>query len=248
MGDFSALASCAELSAEQAEDAARSQEDLQALLARCAQIARPEDGCPKILMALARVASKPWLEADMRVELSGDEATTTLALVYDHGFGIRERMMPPVLLAAGFDEFQRAVRLAPKLVEPLEVREEEDGKLVLTQRTRVESASPPAIVIGETSINAAQTDTKPPPASGRQMESGVEKLPTLRRDEAAAAAGDEDVVPLDIDMREPLAVNGPTAYAPGANPHTRPTRRMNTIDPEILRAATAKRDPRRDED
>jgi hypothetical protein len=59
---------------------------------------------------------------------------------------------------------------------------------------------------------------------------------------------DDDAVPLDIDMREPIAVNGPTPYAPGANPHTRPTRRMTAIDPEILRAATARRDPRRDDD
>jgi hypothetical protein len=245
VSDFSALASCAELSAEQAEDAARSQEGLQALLARCAQIARPEDGCPKILMALARVASQPWLEAELRVELSGDEATTTLALVYDHGFGIRERMMPSVLLSAGFDEFQRAIRLAPRLIEPLDVREEE-GTLVLTRPTRVESAPPPPIVIGHTSIRSAETDTKPPPPSGPDVEkSGVEKIPTVHRDEVGE---DEDVVPLDIDMREPMAVNGPTTYAPGTNPHTRPTRRMNTIDPEILRAATAKRDPRRDED
>ncbi len=243
MGDFSVLASCAELSAEQAEAAARSADDLKALLARCVEIARPGDGCPKVLMALARAATKAWLEAELRVELAGDDAHTTLALIYDHGFGIRERMMPPVQLAAGFDEFQRAIRLAPKLVEPLQV-EEEEGKLVLTQRTRVTSAPPPPIKIDEASMTDA--DTKPPPARTESVV--VEKVQTIRRDDAGAMDVEEDVVPADIDMREPMAANGPTPIAPGANPHTRPTRRMNTIDPEILRAATAKRDPRRDED
>ena len=241
MGDFSALASCAELSAEQAEEAARSPTDLKALLVRWAEIARPEDGCPKVLMAVARAATQPWLEADLRVELAGDDASTTLSVVYDHGFGIRERVFPAVQLGAPIDEFQRAIKLAPKLVAPLHVEEDDGGRLVLTQRTRVTSAPPPPIKIDETSM----TDVDTTPA---QAESG-----TAVRSESVvvrvdAQAEDEDVVPADIDMREPLAVNGPTPFAPGANPHTRPTRKMSTIDPEILRAAMAKSDPRRDED
>jgi hypothetical protein len=191
--DFSALTSCADLTVEQADQAAGSLAAFRAFVARVAEIARPGDGCPKILMAFAKAAAEPWLEGDLRVELSGDEESTTIALIYDHGFGIRERMLPTVKLAAGIDEFERAVQLAPKLVQPLAIEEEEAGRLVLVQRS----------LSGTEPIRVAQ----------------------------------ESVV-------EPIAVNGPAPY----NPHTHPTRRMTAIDPEILRAATARHDPRRDED
>jgi hypothetical protein len=213
--DFAALTSCADLTSEEAEQAASSLADLTALLARVAEIARPEDGCPKVLMALARAAAMPWVEADLRVELTADDDTTTLALIADQGFGVRDRLLPIVRFAAPLDEFQRAVKLAPKLIEGLAIEEGDPGQLVLVRR------SPPS---SEKVEKAAPED--------------VEKVTTV------IPPPDDDAVPLDIDMREPIAANGPLPY----NPHTHPTRRMAVIDPEILRAATARRDPRRDDE
>jgi hypothetical protein len=223
VGGFSGLGSCAELSAEQADEAARSMEALRAFLGRCAEIARPEDGCPKVLMAIGRAATQPWLEADVRVELSGDDAFTTIAVLYDHGFGIRERMLPPVELAAPIDEFHRAIRLAPALFAPLVLEVDDGSVLVLAAPSSGASTPHSAIRIDSASITAASAAPQP-------------------------RGPDDDAVPLDIDMREPIAANGPTPYVAGANPHTKPTQRMKTIDPEILRAATARRDPRRDDD
>lgn len=62
--NVAALASCRELTTEHVEHAARSAEGLRSLLARVAEIAQPEDGGPKILFVLARLARGDvlWLE------------------------------------------------------------------------------------------------------------------------------------------------------------------------------------------
>jgi hypothetical protein len=254
--DFSELASCADLSAERAIDAASSPSAMRKLLARATQIAKPDDGCPKILLAVARLAEMDWIEGDLRVELAGDDETTTLSIMSDHGFGVRERILPAVRLAAPLDEFVRAVQLAPKLVAPLQVQARQ-GRLVLVQRDELEEERP-SIRIHQASLtdrpdpperssppppfddgDVHEMKTSPPPAGAvLRSESVVERLDSLEHPSS---------VPLD------RAANGDDTPVPGsasaaANIHTRPTTRMQVIDPEVIRAATGKRDPRREDE
>lgn len=240
MVDFSALTSCADLTAEMAEQAAGSHSDLAALLLRVAEISRPEDGCPKVLMAVAKCASRTWLEGDLRVEIYGDDTATMLALIYDHGFGIRERVMPPIRLSAPIDEFERAVRIAPKLVAPLAIDEQEPGRLVLVHRS-LDGAEP--IRVAQNSVVEIIASAAPPDED-EIVSADIDMRPSAVERIVPEADEDGEVVPADIDMREPIAANGPQPM----NIHTKPTRRMAVIDPEMLRAATARRDPRRDED
>jgi hypothetical protein len=115
-----ALATCAELTNEHADAAAHSAESFRAFLAWAAEIARPGEGAPKVLMAIARLAHADWVDGSPYVEIRGDESSTTLSIFADHGMGIRERVAPLAHLRVSFDEFARAVRLAPQLAAPFE--------------------------------------------------------------------------------------------------------------------------------
>ena len=131
MIDLAALGSCVELTAAHAKQAASSSAQIRVLLERVAAIARPGEGCPKILMAIARLMGQEWVEGPLRVEISGDDENTTLTVLCEYGAGIRERILPVTRFAVPFDEFSRALELSPALVLPLKITDEE-GKMVLT--------------------------------------------------------------------------------------------------------------------
>ena len=56
------LASCAELTTAHAEEAAGSSSSMRALLVWAAKIAKPGEGAPKLLMALAQLGRAEWVE------------------------------------------------------------------------------------------------------------------------------------------------------------------------------------------
>ena len=105
MTDFATLQSCTELTSEHAKLAASSSVGIRNLLTRVAAIAKPGEGCPKVLMAIARLVGQEWLEGELRVELSGDETSTTMIVMCDYGVGIRERLLPTIRFAVPIDEF-----------------------------------------------------------------------------------------------------------------------------------------------
>lgn len=234
MVDFASLESCADLTPEAAESAASSAKAIEALLTRAAEIGKPDEGCPKILLAIARIAGKPWVEGELRIELSGDDATTTITILTDLGFNVVERVVPAVTIGAPLDEFIRAVELARHLVDPF-VPIVGDGTMVL-------AAPPSDDDVGEIRIDTRSLASAPPPSSPHEIKTappppdneGARQSLVLVSETTeappAAAAANGDVVPS------------------GPNVHTRPTRRMNALDPEMIRAATAKRDPRREDD
>jgi len=129
--DFSELASCGDIDASHADAAVASKDAMRKLLARVAQIAHPEEGCPKLLLVLGRLArgDVSWLEGGICAELADDEGHTILTILSDVGFGLFEPLFPAVRLDAPLDEFLRAVKLAPKMFAPL-VAEESPGKLL----------------------------------------------------------------------------------------------------------------------
>lgn len=175
---------------------------MRALLAWAADVARPGEGAPKILMALARLTDAPWVEGTPYVELAGDDVTTTISVYADHGLGIRERVVPTTRLAAPLDEFARAVQLAPGLAAPFEAAPRRDAIVLALPEAALEETRE-SITIDESSLHEQERKTAPPPppeappAGAQAGPSGVHTHPTVRRmvavsPDALRRAKDED--------------------------------------------------------
>ena len=246
--DLSALASCLDLTVEHAKQAAGSSAEIRALLKRVAQIARPGEGCPKVLMAIARLVGQDWIEGELRVELSGDEASTTVIVMCEYGVGICERLFPMVRFEVPLDEFERALELAPHLVLPLKITDEA-GKLILTPLLTPEKRgdmAPPELELDEASLGEEERTTAPPPPDELQVvDEAMPEGPSY-----ANPSGEHELAP-HLDSGPVPSADNPDFHADGdrsSNVHTRPTvRRMVAVDVAAI-AAVNRRDPRREED
>jgi hypothetical protein len=258
--DLSTLASCTELTVEHAKQAASSSTEIRMLLKRVAEIARPGEGCPKILMAIARLVGQDWVEGELRVELSGDDESTCLMILCEYGVGIRERMFPMVRFRVPLDEFERALELAPQLVLPLKITDE-TGKLVLTPlltpEERIHAEAPPEFEVDQASLGEEERTTAPPPPDELQVVDeavpegqSVHEVKTEPPARGASASGEHNLGRHLDSGRWPSEKN-PASRDDGdrtSNIHTRPTvRRMVAVDAAAI-AAVKRRDPRREED
>ena len=270
MTDFTTLRSCSELTVEHATLAASSSAGIRNLLTRVAAIAKPGEGCPKVLMAVARLVGQDWIDGELRVELSGDEASTTMIVMCDYGVGIRERLLPTIRFAVPIDEFGRALELSPKLVMPLRISEHE-GLIILTPLGKGEAAVSilaPKLTVDDLSLGTDDRATAPPPADELQVVDEATPadlgVATPRAHAVPAEATmlpelddpftDELLGSADDSRHEGKMTSGPvvaaTANAEGRSPnvHTRPTvRRMVAVDAAAV-AALKRRDPRREEE
>lgn len=264
MTDFATLKSCVELTPEHAKLAASSSVGIRNLLTRVAAIAKPGEGCPKVLMAVARLVGQEWLEGELRVELSGDDTSTTMIVMCDYGVGIRERLLPAVRFAVPIDEFGRALELSPKLVLPLRISEHE-GLIILTPLSRGDpdyaAPAPAELTLEDESLGTDLRATAPPPADELQVidEATPADLPGTKPPPPVAIEPElddpfADELPLLGDDSEhegrmesgPVVANGQEGRT--ANVHTRPTvRRMVAVDAAAI-AALKRRDPRREEE
>ena len=181
MLDLEKLDSCTELTSAHAKEAASSSTSMRALLERVAAIARPDEGCPKVLTAVAYLVGQDWVDGRLHVELAGDDEATTLTIMADYGVGIRERILPITRLPVPFDEFARALELAPGLVLPLRISEV-GSTLVLTPLLTPEQQgeqAPPQFEVDDRSLGEALRKTAPPPAEVAQLhETFKEEVPT----------------------------------------------------------------------
>ena len=153
--DYAALSRCTELRDAHIVQAVSSSDAMEALLARFSEIAAPNKGAPIILAALARLGTTAcdWIDGELRIEVSGDEQKTKIAVSTSIGAGFREKLFPDTVLRVPFEEFARGVARAPKLIEPLSVKQ--TGKLIVltvTQEIRRTSLPPPMIQIDPTSL------------------------------------------------------------------------------------------------
>jgi hypothetical protein len=261
--DLSTLASCTELTVEHAKQAASSSSELRALLKRVAEIARPGEDCPKILIALARLVGQDWVEGELRVELSGDDESTTLIVLCEHGIGIRERMFPRVRFRVPLDEFERALKREPQLVLPLMITDEA-GKLVLTPLLTPEECiygeARPEFELDQASLGEGHRTTRPPPPDELQIvdealpedpnESSVHDVKAVLPSRGASAAGEHDLARRmnSGGARSEKTPDPRNERDRTSNIHTRPTvRRMVAVDAAAI-AAVQRRDPRREED
>lgn len=135
--------------------AVESSEAMEALLARFAEIAAPGKGAPLIMAALARLGTTActWLDGELRIEISGDETKTKIAVSTSIGGGFREKAFRDTVLQVPFEEFARGVKRAPKLVAPLEIQES-PKRIVLsaTPEVRKTSLPPPMVEIDPDSM------------------------------------------------------------------------------------------------
>lgn len=220
------LASCAELTTEDAEEASRSANGMRALFAWAARVSRPGEGAPKLLMAMARLAETDWIEGTPVIEISGSASETTIAIFSDHGMGIRERVLPQAKLGVPVDEFARAVRLAPQLIRPF-LAQERKGMVVLTppEADVAPDSTREAIAIDEKSLHEQERKTAPPPegvpAPPEPTMTPAEPATTPPPADAAALASKEEV----------------------SGVHTHPTvRRMVAVRPEAVRSGNDEAD------
>ncbi|MBX3216072.1 MAG: hypothetical protein KF850_28790 [Labilithrix sp.] len=175
--DLANLASSAELTSEVLLQAASSSQELKRLVARVGEVARPEQGWTRLLKVIARVARAEWMEGDLQVELSGDDKGTTIAFYAVLGAGIRERLFGAHYVQVPIDEFQRAVVLAPAIVEPLHAHQDLN-RLTLAAGRHVGNRELPDFELEEKAKGDGERITAPPPPDLVVDEPEVHTKPT----------------------------------------------------------------------
>lgn len=151
--DFSHVPSCLAVTDDVIEDAlaaARSwsepspRQKTLALVEHMTRVAKPGRGAPKILVVLAHMAHRDWLDGELRVRLIGDTEVSVLELLVDDGLS-HARILGPLRIDVSFAEFARALSAHPELVLPLEIQggvEERRVELLATPLSRSRSVPP----------------------------------------------------------------------------------------------------------
>jgi hypothetical protein len=119
---FAHLATCSDLSTRDLEDATASHEACAALIKRFADVSAPGTGAAAILAIFAHVGSDAcaWREGDISVEMLGAGDLTRVKVMLDAG-GLRERLLPTVVLDAPIEELVSAIEKFPAIVADLPV-------------------------------------------------------------------------------------------------------------------------------
>jgi len=155
---------CVDLNEDHIDEALVSVEAMRRLLEHMARIAKPKEGGAKILVAISRIATTAceWLEGALHVEVDELIGATEIAVMSDLGGGVRELIFPRLLLAVEHDELVRAVKLAPRLITPLNFRVR--GERMILKRNADGTVAPPAFEIAEDSLRRSL-----PPALRRSL-------------------------------------------------------------------------------
>lgn len=137
-----------------------------ALLKHLTKIAKPGRGAPKILLVLAHVAMRDWLDGELVVRLVGDHEVTDLELFVDDGMS-RSRELGPLRLDVPFRELATAVRLQPQQILPLAVRgsiEERRMELATSPELRRNSVPPSFSAVSASLLPMVSGGQRPLPA------------------------------------------------------------------------------------
>lgn len=99
-----------------------SRHELEELLVSVAGTSRPGEGFTRALSHVVRMLRRcPWLEGELRMELTADGASTVIHLYSDHR-GVRERVLRAVTIDVPLDEIEEVVHHAPDFFAPLLMR------------------------------------------------------------------------------------------------------------------------------
>jgi len=97
-----------------------------------------------MLLVIAHMATRDWLEGELQVKLIGDDDLSLLELFVDAGLS-RERILGPVRIDAPLREFRTALELHPERIAPLSVRSLEERRIELETTAELRKNSvPPA--------------------------------------------------------------------------------------------------------
>lgn len=240
-----------DLTDAQIKAAIGSSEEFEIFLKFLAGLAEPEKGAPKILRAIARMASSDcsWLDGELRVEIDGNEQSTTIAVLSELGGGFREAVFPRLKLAVPLDEFTRAVRVAPKMYAPM-VTAPHATRLVLVASAEHVSVAPlpvPEIAAPKSRPSLLPPTVRKPPLiieaptitmAAVRPSARPTKPPTEEARAASAAEAADEAPPSEAKppkkreqpsmrptMPEIRLELPPEAFAPGAVTPTSPTLR-----------------------
>jgi hypothetical protein len=153
---------CIHLSKAEIVRAAQSSGDCRALLEHVARVAKPHDGAPLLLLLFARLATIAcdWLDGDLVIEMEAiPPITTRVTIATELGLELRERVFPTFDIGAPLDEFTRAVRRIPQMIEPLLVEMAPD-RMILRASEHVRSSAIPL----EIGIDEALSSAMAPPS------------------------------------------------------------------------------------
>lgn len=156
---------CLDIAEKDIAAAVETREACKELLDHVSKIAAPNQGAPKLLLVLARMATTAcdWVDGELRIEMVGDGEVTVVELMSELGGGMRERVLPSFSLTVPLAEFTRAVERVPHMIEPLTTKVASPRRVVFTasQEVRKSTIPPPPVEIGKGSLYEAPV-TRPP--------------------------------------------------------------------------------------
>ncbi len=167
-GEFGHITRCFDLRDTDIAAAMAGRDSARALLAHLSAVSAPDTGVAKVLLVFARMATTAceWLDGDLAVEITGEGASTRVDVATELGGGLRERVLPPIELAAPMDELIRAIERVPHMIAPLVVASKSKTRIVLaaTALVRKTSVPPPPIEISAESLFVRV----PPPSTPKE--------------------------------------------------------------------------------
>ena len=113
---FGHIARASDLAPEDLDRAVVSQEAATGLLARLSVISAPRSGAAGILAFFPHLALAEWLDAPLVVELLADGDETRVRVMIEIAAGLRERVLPTVMLRAPIEELTAALEQYPALL------------------------------------------------------------------------------------------------------------------------------------
>src|SRR5687767_11081411 len=118
------------LSARDLHTAMLSQEACASVVARLA--ARTEQGTLFAFLGRLATASCDWLDGDLAVELFGENEATRLRVLAELGGGVRERVLPPVVVNAPVEDLAFLAEKAGGVLGPLRMKRVSPRSFLLT--------------------------------------------------------------------------------------------------------------------
>ncbi len=157
-----------------------------ALLAKMVEIATPNSGAPRMLVLLAQMARRDWIEGELLVRLIGDAELTVLELLSDDGVS-RERIAGPLRIDVPLEEFRTAIAQNSAQLASLAALENAPRRLVLrgTRDHRVHKRKPSISAFAldlshVTGVGPGKKADAPPPGP-EQPRRGPPPLPSQKR-------------------------------------------------------------------
>lgn len=237
MRPFTAIKSCLDVTDQDIADAlapARSliepgpRERSLALVTHMASVAQRGRGAPKILLLLAHIATKDWLDGTLDVKLIGDDEVAVLEAFVNDGLS-RVRLVGPLRIDAPLAEFTGALRTHGHLVLPLVVK----GKLE-PRRVELETSVAVRRTSMPPSFSAVSASLLPMVGGGhRPLPSILSQIPPSAEQEPLPPVSLPDVPGAFLD---PLEEESELESERELPPRPRPKFRPLSLPPE-LRAA-----------